>query len=81
MKKLLLACLFLLGFCFLPFAHASAATQSSDTMILEWRAEKAWIDKGDLSRIENGRSERGPSLEIVCRIAAGLGVPPADLLA
>lgn len=48
MKKLFLACLFLLGFCFLPFAHASAATQSSDTMILEWRAEKAWIDKGDL---------------------------------
>ena len=45
MKKIVLACLFLLGFCFLPFAHASAATQSSDTMILEWRAEKAWIDK------------------------------------
>ena len=48
MKKLFLACLFLLGLCFLPFAHASAATQSSDMMILEWRAEKAWIDKGDL---------------------------------
>lgn len=48
MKKLFLACLFLLGFCFLPFAHASAATQSDDTMILDWRSEKVWLDKGNL---------------------------------
>ena len=48
MRKIVLACLFLLGLLLMPVMHASAATQSSDTVILEWRAEKAWIDKGDL---------------------------------
>ncbi len=48
MKKWIGAGLLILAACFLPLLHASAAQQSSDTMILEWRAEKLWLDQGNL---------------------------------
>ncbi len=48
MKKWIGLGLLVLLACFWPVMHPAAAMQSSDTMILEWRAEKMWIDKGNL---------------------------------
>ena len=48
MKKWFLAILLLLTSCLIPAFTASAATQSSDTMIMEWTAQRVWIDKGEL---------------------------------
>lgn len=48
MKKWFLAILLLLTSCLIPAFTASAATQSSDTMIMEWSSDKVWIDHGNL---------------------------------
>ena len=47
MRKWIGLGLLILLACFWPVLH-TAAFQSSDTMILEWRAEKVWLDKGNL---------------------------------
>ena len=48
MKKWVLAILLVLTACLIPAITANAATQSSDTMILEWTPQKVWVDKGEL---------------------------------
>lgn len=47
MKKWILVLLMGL-FCLIPAMYSSAAMQSSDSMILDWKAQKVWVDKGDL---------------------------------
>ncbi len=48
MKKWIWAYVLVLLACLFPLCPSHAASQSSDTMILEWRAEKVWVDKGNL---------------------------------
>ncbi len=48
MKKWFLAILLVLTACLIPALTANAATQSSDTMILDWTSDKVWIDHGNL---------------------------------
>lgn len=48
MKKWIVAILLVLTACLIPALTANAATQSSDTMILDWTPKKVWVDKGDL---------------------------------
>lgn len=60
MKKWFLAILLLLTSCLIPAFTASAATQSSDTMIMEWTAQRVWVDKGELlmrGTFKNKRSD------------------------
>lgn len=48
MKKWFFAIAMLLAACLVPMFGVEAATQSSDTMILEWKANKVWVDNGEL---------------------------------
>lgn len=48
MKKWFFALVMLLACVIAAPLMARAAVQSSDTMILDWRTEKVWIDGGDL---------------------------------
>jgi len=48
MKKWFFALAVLLAACVLPAWCAEASTKSSDTMILDWKAGKAWVDNGEL---------------------------------
>lgn len=49
MKKCILAVvLFFITLFLCPAFSASAAQRSSDSMILDWQASKAWVDHGEL---------------------------------
>lgn len=48
MKKWLMVLAVIFAACLIPAFGAQAATQSSDTMILDWKAQKAWVDNGEL---------------------------------
>ena len=59
MKKWFLSILLLLTACLIPSFSASAATQSSDTMIMEWTPQKVWVDKGELLMRGTFKNKRG----------------------
>lgn len=48
MKRWFFSLAMLLAACLIPVFGTEAATQSSDSMILEWKASKAWVDNGEL---------------------------------
>lgn len=58
MKKWFFVILVLLLGCFASF-NVSAATQSSDTMIMEWTPQKVWVDKGELLMRGTFKNKRG----------------------
>ena len=59
MKKWFLAILLLLTSCLIPAVTASAATQSSDSMIMEWTAQRVWVDQGELLMRGTFKNKRG----------------------